>query len=87
MPYGPLYLVEKEECVNHITKRMGSNLRELLRSYKGKKLSDGKGLGGKGGGLTLSRVDTIQNFYGKAIRENKGDAETMSKRVWSILDH
>jgi hypothetical protein len=72
MPYGALYPVEKEECVNHITKRMGTNLRELLRMHKGKKLADGKGLGGKGGGLTLTRVDSIQSFYGKSIRENKG---------------
>ena len=71
-PYGYKYPVEKEECVNHITKRMGTNLRELLRMYKGKKLSDGKGLGGKGGSLTITRVDSIQNFYGKSIRENKG---------------
>ena len=47
-PYGPLYPVEKEECVSHITKRMGTNLRELLKEYKGKKLSDGKALGGRG---------------------------------------
>ena len=86
-PHGVMYPVEKEECVSHITKRMGSNLRELLKEYKGKKLTDGKALGGKGGGLTLNRVDTIQNFYGKCIRDNKGDADAMSKGFWAILDH
>ena len=35
MPYGPLCTVEKRECVNHVTKRMGTNLRNLLRNYKG----------------------------------------------------
>ena len=35
MPYGPLYIPEKKECVNHITKRMGTGLRALLRDYKG----------------------------------------------------
>ena len=87
MPYGPLYPIPKDECVSHVTKRMGTNQRELIRVNKGKKLSDGKGLGGKGGGLTITRIDAIQNFYGKSIRENKGDAAVMSKAAWAILDH
>lgn len=55
MPYGPLYLVEKHECVNYVTKRMGSALRRLLTDHKGEHLSDGKTLSGGcggGGGLT-----------------------------------
>ena len=35
MPYGGSVFIEKEECVSHITKRMGSGLRETVRSYKG----------------------------------------------------
>lgn len=34
-PYGPSFFVAKEECVSHITKRMGSNLRNLITQYKG----------------------------------------------------
>ena len=34
-PYGPLYNIEKSECVNHVTKRMDTNLRTLLRENKG----------------------------------------------------
>ena len=34
-PYGPMFLVVKSECVNHVTKRMGTNLRALIREYKG----------------------------------------------------
>ena len=52
----------------------------------GNKLSDGKPISGKGR-LTLARVDTFQAFYGKAIRENKGDAKAMSKATTAILDH
>ena len=36
--------------------------------FSGEKLSDGKGLRGKGW-LTLSRIDAIPNLLGKAIRE------------------
>lgn len=54
--------------------------------FTGRKLSDGKGLGGVGR-LTIKRIDTFQNFYGKVIRENKGDAKAMSKATHAILKH
>ena len=34
-PYSPMIVIEKLECTNHVTKRMGSGLRKLLQSYKG----------------------------------------------------
>ena len=40
MPYGPLVHIEKAECTNHITKRMGSGLRKLMKDYKGKLSKD-----------------------------------------------
>ena len=35
MPYGPSVFIEKQECVSHITKRMGKGLREILKTNKG----------------------------------------------------
>ena len=35
-PYGPAVEIEKEECIAHVTKRMGSNLRASVQKYKGK---------------------------------------------------
>ena len=35
MPYGPLVHIVKEECVSHITKRMGTALREIVKRCKG----------------------------------------------------
>ena len=35
MPYGPLVHVAKEEWVAHVTKRMGSGLREIVKRSKG----------------------------------------------------
>ena len=35
IPYGPLLLVTKSECINHVTKRMGTALRSLQKEYKG----------------------------------------------------
>ena len=52
----------------------------------GKKLSDGKVRGGKGR-LTIVRIKTLQNVYGLAIRNNKGNSEAMSKTMMAILDY
>lgn len=54
--------------------------------HVGKKLADGKSLSGAGR-LTLARVDTMQNFYGRAIRDNKNDAKAMSRATHAILKH
>ncbi len=34
-PYGPSVYIPKVDCISHVTKRMGSNLRSLVRDYKG----------------------------------------------------
>lgn len=44
------------------------------------------GLGGKGR-LTMERINTLQSFYGKAIHDNRGSAEQMSKATYAILKH
>ena len=31
--------------------------------------------------------DTIQNLYGRATRDNKGNTDKMSKEIWVILSH
>jgi hypothetical protein len=52
----------------------------------GKKLSDGKGLQGIGR-FSLKRINSCQNFYGKAIRDNKGDVDAMCRQTMAILKH
>ena len=63
---------------------MGANLYALVREYQGKKLTDGKLLSGKDR-LKIIRIDTIQNFYGRAIRNNKGNPQKMLEEIWAIL--
>ena len=50
---------------------------------------DGLPICGKGGGLTIAKIDTNQKFYGQCIRRNKGDSEAMlmSWETWDILNH
>ena len=47
---------------------MGPGLRELKRKRKGKKLSDGKELGGKGR-LTDNIINKIQNLWESNMKQ------------------
>lgn len=78
--------IEKHECVGHVQKRMGTRLRNLKKSMKGKKLSDGLPLSGKGR-LTEKDTDSLQFYYGKAIRDNTNSLQSMRKAVWAIYFH
>ena len=55
----------KEECVNHVAKRMGTALRNLSTQGKKKDVT----LGGRGyGKLTQAVITTFTGYFGKAIR-------------------
>ena len=77
------YSVTKEDCIGHIQKRMGAALRMYKNKNRGRKLSDGKTIGGKGR-LTDNIVDSIQNYYGQAIRSNVGNLKATQGTVWAI---
>ena len=53
---------------------------------KGKKLFDGKTIGGHNR-LTDNLIDSFQRYYGKALRENKGDLPKMQKAEKAIWHH
>ena len=78
--------IEKEECIGHVQKRIGAGLRELKRTTKGTKLSDGKALTGRGR-LTDKTIDTLQTYYGWAVREHNQDIQGMAKAIWGGLMH
>ncbi|GFW38449.1 uncharacterized protein TNCV_1333021 [Trichonephila clavipes] len=54
--------IEKLECVGHVEKRMGTQLRALKLKLKGKKLEDKKSLGGRNR-LTDAEIDKLQRYY------------------------
>lgn len=86
-PYGPGFEIEKLECVGHVQKRMGNRLRNFKKKNSKKVLRDGKKLGGKGR-LTGHAIDTIQIFYGLAIRRNAKDGVyAMKKAIWAEYFH
>ena len=84
-PYGHIG-IKKLECVGHVQKRVGTRCRNLRKSLKGTKLSDGKGISGKGR-LTDKAINTLQNYYGMAIRTNSNDVLAMKKAVGAVLFH
>ena len=83
-PYGDDVPIVKKECVGHVQKRLGTRLRKLKSGKK--KLSDGKGIGGRNR-LTDKMIDTMQNYYGLAIRQNKNNLEGMTNDVKAGLYH
>ena len=79
-------IVRKVECVGHIQRRMGGRLRRKKKDTKGKKLSDGKTIGGHNR-LTDNLIDIFQRYDGKALRQNKGNLPNMQKAVKAIWHH
>lgn len=84
-PYGDDVTIDKLECINHVQKRMGTRLRLLRKELKNKLLPDGKKLSGRGR-LTSSVIDSIQDYYGKAIRASS-TLDEMKQACWAIFYH
>lgn len=64
---------------------MGTRLRNLKKDLRGKKLKDGKTIGGRGR-LTDKKIDQFASFYGNAIRSSTFVQE-MKDKVWAIFHH
>ena len=76
--YGPDVEVKKLQCVGHVQKRVGKRLRNLKKKTRG--------LGGRGK-LTDVVIDKLQNYYGLAVRQNKGNQEAMKQDIMASLYH
>lgn len=75
--YGNEFTVSKEDCVNHVAKRMGAAIRKLKQDEK---------LGGRGK-LTDVVIEKIQNYYGKAIKDQAPDINKMKDAIYASLFH
>ena len=81
--YGDIHIT-KEECINHVAKRLG----KLLRDYAQQKSKKGDGVGGKqAGSLTTSMMAKLQEYYRYAIVNNKGDITKMRQAIYATLNH
>lgn len=77
--YGFIPL-KKEDCINHVKKRMGSALRSLVAKSK-----KDKALGGRGG-LTQDLIKKLTNYYGLALRSSSNVAD-MQQAVMATYYH
>ncbi|KAH9361619.1 hypothetical protein HPB48_001496 [Haemaphysalis longicornis] len=75
--------IKKEDCVNHVKKRMGTTLRNLLAKGTG---SASERLGGKGR-LTGDLVTKLSSYYGWALKSHSGDVRAMHKAVMATYHH
>ena len=82
-PYGDGVLIEKEECMNHISKRLGSALRNLVSDMSKKGVTLG---GRKPGSLTANKIRTLGIYFARAIRSNS-TAEGMKTAILASLHH
>jgi len=76
--------VRKLECVGHVQKRVGGNLRKMKK--EGIVCADRKKLGGQGR-LTDAVINDLQMWYGNAIRAHTESVEDMENAIWTSFHH
>lgn len=82
-PYGEGMEVEKEECVNHVAKRLSTGLRNLVTTCS----KQGVTLGGRGKGqLTGNAIRKLTIYYNRAVRKSV-TAEEMKDNILASVYH
>ena len=84
--YGNDYDTEKEDCISHIQKWLGTSLCSYKNKLRGVKLKDGESVGERGC-LTDAIVDKMQTCYGYAIRNNIGNKENIRNAIFALFYH
>ena len=85
-PHGPGVDVVPLERVSRMQKHVGHRLRELVKKHSGNNLSDGRSISGRGH-LTGDLINSLQTWFGLAIRKNIGDHRAMARAIWASLCH
>ncbi|KAF8784232.1 hypothetical protein HNY73_011541 [Argiope bruennichi] len=80
--YGEDVEITKEECVNHVAKRLGTGLRKKVKECQSKGITLG---GRKVGSLKESTILKLTNYYRKAIKENVPDVQKMKSAIFASL--
>lgn len=70
--------IQKEDCVNHVAKRMYARMDKVNKTKKG--------LGGKGK-LTNVVMKRVTSFYATTLKDNAPDDVKMQKGVFASLFH
>lgn len=80
----PGITLEKQECVNHVGKRLFTALKKVVHDsrIKGVKLG-----GAKKGSLTEEKMRRLQGYYSNAIKSNAPDVPKMQQAILATLYH
>lgn len=81
--YGDIKIL-KEECINHVAKRLGTGLRNKVQEWRNKGLTLG---GRKKGSLKEDTIKRLQNYYRNAIKHNAPDVPKMKSAIFASLFH
>ncbi|GFW13471.1 uncharacterized protein TNCV_1209371 [Trichonephila clavipes] len=82
--YGPDIVIKREECINHVSKRLETTLRSTVKDCRAQGIS----LGGKShGSLKEATITKLTTYYQKAILRNKGDVNAMKTAIYTTLLH
>ncbi|KAH9362272.1 hypothetical protein HPB48_002250 [Haemaphysalis longicornis] len=67
--------VTKEDCTNHVAKRLGTGMRKLKTPLpRGEKLAD-------------KVIEKLQHYYQIAITSNRGSVHGMYCAIWALFFH
>lgn len=84
-PYGADVVIIKEECVNHVSKRLATALDKLPASVKN---THGVSIGGVGDGkLKKELIPSLQTYYRLSITRNAPNVQAMQKDIMATLKH
>lgn len=81
--YGDIK-VQKEECINHVAKRLGTGLRNKVKEWRSKGVTIG---GRKEGSLKEDTINKLTNYFRKAIKDNVPDVDKMKSAVYASVLH
>jgi hypothetical protein len=78
-------VVSKEECINHVSKRLGTALRNLVAEC----IQKGNSISGRGDGtLTGNKIKAFTHYYGTELRRYVGtNVEKMKQGIMASLLH
>ncbi|GBN43829.1 hypothetical protein AVEN_181868-1 [Araneus ventricosus] len=76
--------ISKEECLNHVAKRLRTELRSEVKEWRSKCVTNG---GRKEGSLKESTIFKHTIFYRKAIKESVPDVQNKKTAIFASLFH
>lgn len=79
-----LFQLKKEDCTNHVQKRMGTALRNLVQKHKSDE--HGQRISGKGW-LTRDLITKIFSYYRWARKSFAGNINKLHDAVWATFYH